>query len=88
MEAMAAGVFPVVSRIKANSSWLEHGVDAFLHEVQNPEQLAGLIMKVCDNVDLVQKAVYRNRQRVEQLGDRQKNMKELEEIYRRFTENS
>jgi len=31
LEAMSVGVFPIVSEIKANSAWLEHGVDGLLH---------------------------------------------------------
>ena len=37
LEAMATGILPIVSDIKANSAWLRHGVDGFLHEVGNAD---------------------------------------------------
>jgi len=69
LEAMATGVFPIVSDIKANSTWLEHGVDGLLHKVGDPADLAECIVKL----------------KVVKSADRATNMKRLEGIYEELT---
>jgi glycosyltransferase involved in cell wall biosynthesis len=81
LEAMASGIFPIVSDIRANSAWLKHGVDGLLHKVGDAADIAGCIMKVLEQPELISKAVVANRQRVAREGDRNKNMKRLECIY-------
>ncbi len=46
LEAMSAGLFPVVSRIPANAAWLKHGVGGLLHEVGDPDDLAAGILEL------------------------------------------
>jgi glycosyltransferase involved in cell wall biosynthesis len=81
LEAMASGLFPIVSDIKANSAWLRNGVDGFLHKVGNAEDLANCILRLLDEPEIVQKACPHNRQSVVEKADRNKNMKRLETIY-------
>jgi len=80
LEAMASGLFPVVSEIDTNSDWLTHGVNGFLHKVNDPESLANCIMDLYDN-DLIVRATQLNREKVVKLADTQTNMKILEGIY-------
>jgi glycosyltransferase involved in cell wall biosynthesis len=81
LEAMASGLFPIVSDIKANSAWLRNGIDGFLHKVGNAEDLANCILRLLDEPEIVQKACPHNRQSVVEKADRNKNMKRLETIY-------
>jgi len=64
LEAMAAGLFPIVTEIPANLEWIDHGRNGFLVPVNDPVSLAGRIidavrMKVspdqsrCENLALV-----------------------------------
>jgi len=88
LEAMATGLFPVVSDIKANSAWIRHGVDGFLHKVGDPHSLADCIQELLAHPEIVKAAVLRNREMVVQNGDRKKNMGRLEAIYRRLVSQS
>jgi glycosyltransferase involved in cell wall biosynthesis len=82
LEAMASGLFPIVSDINANSAWIQNGVNGYLHKVDNADNLANCIMKLLDNTEISQKAALHNRQIVCEKADRQTNMKRLEEIYK------
>ncbi len=81
LEAMATGIFPIVSNITANLAWLEDGINGFLHKVSDPGDLANCILRLLDNPDLVAAAGRRNRERVVEKGDRNNNMKYLGFIY-------
>jgi glycosyltransferase involved in cell wall biosynthesis len=82
LEAMATGLFPIVSDIKANSAWLSHNTDGLLHRVSDAGDLADCIMRLCSNPRLAIDAAKRNREKVVRSGNRKTNMKRLEEIYR------
>ncbi len=81
LEAMATGLFPVVSDIKANSAWLKHNVDGLLHKVGDAEDLANNILHLRDHPQLLTDAAEGNRKRVIESGDRNTNMKHLERVY-------
>jgi len=81
LEAMATGLFPIVSKIEVNAAWLETGVDGFLHRVADANELADCILKVSKNPQLIAKAARSNREKVVKLANTKKNMKLLEEIY-------
>jgi len=81
LEAMASGLFPIVSDIKANSAWLNHKVDGLLHKVSDPNDLAKCILQLSRRPKLAADAVRRNRERVVESADRATNMKRLEGIY-------
>ena len=81
LEAMATGLFPIVSNIKANSTWLDHGVDGLLHRVGDPADLAECIVRFCNNPQMAAEAAARNREKVVESADRVTNMKRLEGIY-------
>jgi len=67
LEAMASGLIPVVSDIRANQDWIDNDKNGFLFETGSSENLYGVIMKalsmsddkiedfVLDNLDLVRK---------------------------------
>lgn len=81
LEAMATGLFPIVSDIKANSTWLEHDVDGLLHKVGDSNDLAECVIKFCENPQMATNAAGRNRQKVVESADRATNMKRLEGVY-------
>jgi L-malate glycosyltransferase len=80
-EAMAAGLFPIVSDIKANSAWLRHGIDGFLYKTGNAEDLADCIQQFISKPRLAVAAALRNREIVIQKADRNTNMRRLETVY-------
>ena len=82
LEAMATGLFPIVSDIKANSAWLRHGIDGLLHKVGDANDLADCILQLLSEPELAAKAARRNREHVVEHGDRTNNMKRLESIYK------
>ncbi|MDD5303374.1 MAG: glycosyltransferase family 4 protein [Elusimicrobia bacterium] len=81
LEAMSAGLFPVVSRIPANEAWLEHGVGGFLHGVGDPEDLAARVLELTRRPSLAASAAGHNRGKVIASGDRATNMGRLEKVY-------
>ena len=85
LEAMACGLFPIVSDITSNSAWIKDGYNGFLHKVENSSDLANCILRLYDSPDIIQKAAQYNRQKVCEKADRNTNMKRLELVYRRLT---
>jgi L-malate glycosyltransferase len=81
LEAMASGLFPIVSRIRANEAWLEHGAGGLLYDVGEPEELAARVMELRLRPGLAASAAVINRGRVVESGDRTSNMGRLEKIY-------
>jgi glycosyltransferase involved in cell wall biosynthesis len=81
LEAMAMGLFPIVSDIRANAAWLGHNVDGLLHKVGDARDLANCIMQLCSNPQLAVDAAGRNREKVVRSASRRTNMKRLEGIY-------
>ena len=81
LEAMAVGLFPIVSQIDVNSDWLKDGEDGFLHKVGDSGSLAECILKIRDNYQLAASAVQNNRKKVVELADTKTNMGRLEKIY-------
>ncbi|MFI5360984.1 MAG: glycosyltransferase family 4 protein [Elusimicrobiota bacterium] len=81
LEAMSAGLFPIVSRIRANEAWLDHGIGGLLHEAGDPEDLAARVLELAGRPSLAASAAGINRARVVAAGDRATNMKRLEAVY-------
>ena len=82
LEALAAGLFPIASDIKANSAWIKDGVNGYLHKLGDAENLADCILRLQSEPEIAEKAGPYNRNKVEEKADRNKNMKRLETIYR------
>jgi len=84
LEAMAAGVFPVVSDIPANREWLTGQGDCMLFGTQDHATLANQLQGALADAELRRSAVERNRQRVWAEGDRERNMCLLASHYERL----
>jgi glycosyltransferase involved in cell wall biosynthesis len=86
LEAMATGLFPIVSDIKANAALLRHNVDGLLHKVGDADDVVKCIMQLYEHPQLANGAARRNRQKVTESADRMKNMKRLENIFEELIE--
>ncbi len=83
-EAMAAGLFPIVSDIKANTAWLADGVNGLLHKVGDAAHLAGCIGRFFADADFAAAACRQNREIVLQKAERNNNMRLLESVYHKL----
>lgn len=83
LEAMACGIFPVVSDIPANREWIKDGTNGYLVPVRDPEALATAVSRAWDapafmrsageaNVRIIAERAnwFENMERVAQLFDR------------------
>lgn len=80
LEAMASGIYPVVSRIPANQAWLTDAADARLFEPGNVDALASAVRAALAE-PRPEAALAANRARVERDGDRLKNFERLEKSF-------
>lgn len=80
-EAMACGVFPVVTDIPANRVWIIDGVNGLLAPVGNPEALARKIVEAVRRKDLRDDAVAKNLEIIRSKALWEDNIKKLEVRY-------
>lgn len=73
LEAMATGLLPVVVDNPANRPWLDNGVNGLLHD-GTAAGLRAALERAMEDERLRAAASERNRQLVQERGDRQKNM--------------
>lgn len=81
LEAMAAGIVPILSRIPSNQAWVQDGETALLFDCRDSEQLACQIEKAIAQPEWISQAAAANRAEVEKRGDRHANMLRLEQAY-------
>lgn len=84
LEAMASGIFPIVTRITSNLAWLHDGVSALMFDPGNADALAGCVQRAVQEPAMVAAALRRNRETVEERADRARNMTRIEEAYQRI----
>ena len=82
LEAMASGVYPVVSDITANRAWIKHGCNGALHKVGDPQSLAECLSNAIRKPEDFKGALLHNRALVVKNADRATNMTRLENLYR------
>ena len=81
LEAMAGGIFPVVSRITGNLAWVKDNDTALMFNPGDANELADAVIRVVDNPSLRMAAVEKNRALIERRGAREENMMALEQRY-------
>jgi glycosyltransferase involved in cell wall biosynthesis len=81
LEAMASGVFPVVTDIPANREWLTGRGDSVLVRRGNARELATGLRIAIENAQLRHDAVDMNRRRIQLSGERRKNLARLTRVY-------
>jgi glycosyltransferase involved in cell wall biosynthesis len=84
LEAMAAGIYPVVSDIIANRAWLTEEGEAEFFEVGNARQLADGLERAIKNPARRKAAAETLGRRVREEGDRVTNMQRLADAYERL----
>ncbi len=80
-EAMALGLFPIVTDIPANKEWIRHGENGLLCKVNNPRDLAEKIAAAFENKSLIGSALPFNRALVETNASLQNNLDSMEKKY-------
>ncbi|MHC4443323.1 MAG: glycosyltransferase family 4 protein [Planctomycetota bacterium] len=81
LEAMASGLLPVVTRIPANTPWIEHQQTGLLFDAGRSDQLAQDLAQAMDDARLRQRVFEKNRQRVDRDTNLKRNMDRLYEIF-------
>jgi glycosyltransferase involved in cell wall biosynthesis len=82
LEAMACGIFPIVTDIPSNREWIEDGENGFIVPTDDPEILAQRMVEAMGNEKIREKAGIHNRRIVGERANWNKNMMEIEELYR------
>jgi len=86
MEAMACGAFPVVSNIAANQELINHGDNGFLFAPGSFREAAEFIIEALQNPSLCRQAAIINYEKARQMGDMQRNLSGLQEVYNKLVE--
>jgi glycosyltransferase involved in cell wall biosynthesis len=81
LEAMASGLFPVVSDIPANREWITPGVNGLLVPVQQPMQLAITLISAWRDQELRENAVRANLQLVREKAEWRSTMKAIHGLF-------
>ncbi len=81
LEAMACGVFPIVSDIPQNREWIDTATgNGVLVPLRHPEALAGALRRAIAEPEMRERAAGPNRERVVERGNSRVNMKTLSDI--------
>jgi glycosyltransferase involved in cell wall biosynthesis len=80
LEALACGLFPIVSAIPANTAWLEDGVTALFFDVGDERGLADALRRALSDEALRASARALNRARVADEGNIATNMGRMESL--------
>jgi glycosyltransferase involved in cell wall biosynthesis len=81
LEAMACGVFPIVTDIPGNRPWVTYGKNGFLFEKGDYDKLSELILKSISREDMIKNAAKINQEIINEQGNWEKNSRAMEETY-------
>jgi glycosyltransferase involved in cell wall biosynthesis len=82
LEAMACGVFPVVSNIAGNREWVQDGINGRLFRLGSPTSLAQAVLGALSEPELVGPAVEKNKEIIQKKAIWSDNMALIEEALR------
>ena len=82
LEAMAVGLFPIVSNIEGNRDWIADGANGFLVDPHDPDALAARITLALSKVDWRREVCQQNKEIVKQRALRKSQMEIMEQAYR------
>lgn len=85
LEAMASGVFPVVTDIPSNREWVTHGENGFLVPADEEMILARKILEAMQTPKLLELAYGKNLEIIEQRANWRNNIRKIVEIYSVFS---
>ena len=83
-EAMACGLFPIVSDIPANREWIEDGASGFLVTVGDADKLARRIEQAWRDDALRESARKANRRAIDTRADWHTNMAVVHQLFERM----
>jgi glycosyltransferase involved in cell wall biosynthesis len=86
LEAMACGVFPIVTDIPGNRPWIAHGKNGFLFEKGDYDKLSELILQNIGSKELIKNAAKINQEIVKEKGNWENNIKEIGNLYAKLIE--
>ena len=81
LEALALGIFPIVTDLPANREWIKHGLNGLLVSPRNSTDLANKLLEAIQNRELRESSARINRLIIEDKALFQQNMHKLEKIY-------
>ncbi len=81
LEAMAAGVFPIVSDIPGNREWIENGVNGFIVPLDDPQILADKIVEILNKPNLRKSVAKKNEEIIKQRALWRNTLNTLEYTY-------
>lgn len=81
LEAMALGIFPIVSNIPPNQEWIKNGINGFLVDKDDPSDIADAIVKAFESEKLFEEAKSLNSKLVSERADYSKNISRMKRIY-------
>jgi len=84
LEAMACGLFPIVSDIPANREWIEDGKNGLVVPPRDIRALAQAITEAWRNPDLREAAKQKNAGIIEARADWYRNMSVVDDLFRRL----
>jgi glycosyltransferase involved in cell wall biosynthesis len=84
LEAMATGIFPVVTNIEGNMDWVTDGKNGFLVPTDDPRKLASRIAEALGNDRLRESVGRMNIEIIRKKANWQDNMSEIEETYEKL----
>lgn len=84
LEALACGVFPVVTDIPSNREWIADGFNGFLVSEEDEKLLASKIVQAIRDHGLLEEAYEINRRIVKERAYWRENIKRIAELYQRF----
>ena len=84
LEAMATGLFPVVSDIESNRDWIRSGEQGVLVPLDEPQLLAAAITEALDSAERRRSAAEANRAMIEARASWKTNMNRIEALYARL----
>ncbi len=80
LEAMACGTVPILNRLPQYAEIISHGMNGFLVDPDDGD-LAGAVIGVLRDAGLRRDVAMRNRTRVREVGDQQREMSKMETLY-------
>ncbi|MEZ5360279.1 MAG: glycosyltransferase family 4 protein [Candidatus Zixiibacteriota bacterium] len=80
LEAMALGLYPIVSDIDGNREWITDGRNGLLFDTKNPQTLADAIQRAIAQSESFDAVAAANRQLIEKEGIWQRNMARMERL--------
>jgi glycosyltransferase involved in cell wall biosynthesis len=81
LEAMACGLYPIVTDLPANKDWIDHARNGLLFTKNDYKNLSNLIIKALTNPAMRKEASQINIKMIKKKGEWAKNMADFETLY-------